>query len=183
MSKSSMDIEYTCWRSTVHSDFRGKNTLYNTRKSNSYVLLDISSLSEQRPGQKKTIKIITNSEEILEKNGNIFRASLDKDKPNEKFIISKYLTSVLLSLPINRSARNKFYNRIRTLLLEKLVAIRNRKSSTLSNNRETSTFIRFSYRHRTWYLGFYIPCTICREVCSKVMSNSRTFCGTVHVLE
>src|SRR6202044_3303591 len=158
MSKSSMDIEYTCWRSTDDSDFRGKNNLYNTRKGNSYVLLDISSFSEQCPGQKKTIKIVTNSEEILRKNGNIFRATSDKDNPNEKFIISKYLTSVLLSLPINRSTRNKFYNRIRTLLLDKLVAIRNRKSSTLSNNRETSTFIRFSYRCSTLMVfGFLYP--------------------------
>ena len=110
MSKSSIiEIKYTYWKSTAHGDFRGKNTLYNTRKGNSYALLDISSLSEQQCFRKKTsIRVITNSEEILGKNRDSFKANSDKDKPNEKFIVSKYLTSVFLSLPIKKSIRDKF---------------------------------------------------------------------------
>ena len=75
--------------------------MYNTRKGNSYVLLDISSLSEQDFEKTKNIKIVTNSEDVLRKNRNIFRANSDKDNSNEKFIIFKYLTSVLTLVKID----------------------------------------------------------------------------------
>ncbi|PKY43854.1 hypothetical protein RhiirA4_457950 [Rhizophagus irregularis] len=43
-------------------------------------------------------------------------------------------------------------------------------------NRQTTTYIRFSHGKRTWYLGFYIPCSYCRNACAYVMSRNRTVC-------
>ena len=101
----------------------------------------------------------------------------DKAIPNEKFIISKYLTSIFQSLPIKKRIRDKFYFRLRQLLMDKLVAIRTRQNNHNINNRETSTFIKFSYKRSTWYLGFYVACIICSNVCAKVMLLNRNFCG------
>ncbi|GET65824.1 hypothetical protein GLOIN_2v1882411 [Rhizophagus irregularis DAOM 181602=DAOM 197198] len=43
-------------------------------------------------------------------------------------------------------------------------------------NRQTTTYIKFSYGKRTWYLGFYISCSTCSNVCAYVMSNNRKVC-------
>ncbi|PKK63043.1 hypothetical protein RhiirC2_789468 [Rhizophagus irregularis] len=94
---------------------------------------------------------------------------------NTKYRISKYLTSVFCGLPIDLNARNKYFCRIRQLLLDKLVAIENRLKKQ-EKNRQTTTYIKFSYGKRTWYLGFYIPCSFCSNVCAYVMSNNRKVC-------
>ncbi|CAB5180414.1 unnamed protein product [Rhizophagus irregularis] len=94
---------------------------------------------------------------------------------NTKYRISKYLTSVFCGLPIDIETRNKYYLRIRQLLLDKLVVIENRLKKQ-EKNRQTTTYIKFSYGRRTWYLGFYIPCSFCSNVCAYVMSRNRKVC-------
>ena len=108
---------------------------------------------------KQHIHVITNNDYIAQHNKETFIVTSDKSLPNDKFIVSKYLTSVFLSLPLKKVVRDKFYSRIRQLLLEKLKAVHNRLDNKKENNRETSTFLRFSYGSRVWYLGLYIPCS------------------------
>ncbi|PKC17684.1 hypothetical protein RhiirA5_405551 [Rhizophagus irregularis] len=119
--------------------------------------------------------IITNNRHIVKKYDKPFKTSSDRAIMNTKYRISKYLTSVFCGLPIDLNARNKYFCRIRQLLLDKLVAIENRLKKQ-EKNRQTTTYIKFSYGKRTWYLGFYIPCSFCSNVCAYVMSNNRKVC-------
>ncbi|UZO29407.1 uncharacterized protein OCT59_022884 [Rhizophagus irregularis] len=98
---------------------------------------------------------------------------------NTKYRISKYLTSVFCELPIDIETRNKYFLRIRQLLLDKLVVIENRLKKQ-EKNRQTTTYIKFSHGRRTWYLGFYIPCSFCSNVCAYVMSRNRKVCQNCH---
>ena len=172
--RSKISLIYTHWLVPGPSFYSGKNTLYCKRNGNSYVLLDIQSLQKT----SSNVKIVTNNKDIFGKNKNNGFIWSDKAVPNEKFIISKYLTSVFQSLPIKKLIRDKFYCRIRKLLLDKLIAVRNRLNNKLNNNRETSTYIKFSYRYTTWFLEYFIPCTICKNTCAQVMLNNRFFCGS-----
>ena len=165
--RSKISLTYSYWFAPGPSTFTGKNTLYCPRKGNSYVLLDIQSLQKS----SNNIQVLTNNKDIFGKNKHNGFIWSDKTAPNEKYIISKYLTSVFQSLPIKKSIRDKFYCRIQKLLLDKLIAIRARFNNKSNNNRETSTFIKFSHRHTTWFLGYFIPCSICKNICAKVMSN------------
>ncbi|PKK64447.1 hypothetical protein RhiirC2_716269 [Rhizophagus irregularis] len=56
--------------------------------------------------------------------------------------------------------------------VKQYTAIENRLKKQ-EKNRQTTTYIKFSYGKRTWYLGFYIPCSFCSNVCAYVMSNNR----------
>ncbi|CAB5184530.1 unnamed protein product [Rhizophagus irregularis] len=94
---------------------------------------------------------------------------------NTKYRISKYLTSVFCGLPIDIETKNKYFLRIRQLLLDKLVVIENRLKKQ-EKNRQTTTYIKFSHGKRTWYLGFYIPCSFYSNVCAYVMSRNRKVC-------
>ncbi|GET62885.1 hypothetical protein GLOIN_2v1780418 [Rhizophagus irregularis DAOM 181602=DAOM 197198] len=98
---------------------------------------------------------------------------------NTKYRISKYLTSVFCGLPIDIKTKNKYFLRIRQLLLDKLVIIENRLKKQ-EKNRQTTTYIKFSHGRRTWYLGFYIPCSFCSNVCAYVMSRNRKVCQNCH---
>ncbi|UZO09746.1 uncharacterized protein OCT59_029961 [Rhizophagus irregularis] len=93
---------------------------------------------------------------------------------NTKYRISKYLTSVFCGLPIDIETRNKYFLRIRQLLLDKLVVIKNRMKKQ-EKNRQTTTYIKFSHG-RTWYLGFYIPCSFCSKFYAYVMSRNKKVC-------
>jgi len=83
--------------------------------------------------------------------------------PNLKFCISKFLTMFFKHQTfIPNGIRNKYYNRLRSLLINQYNAITHRLASFRSNNdNKTKTFIKFSYRHTTVYLGFHQPCTTC----------------------
>ncbi|CAB4407326.1 unnamed protein product [Rhizophagus irregularis] len=45
-----------------------------------------------------------------------------------------------------------------------------------NKNKQTTTYIRFSCGERVWYLGFYISCSFCNNVCAYVMSRNRKVC-------
>ncbi|PKC62443.1 hypothetical protein RhiirA1_465120 [Rhizophagus irregularis] len=104
--------------------------------------------------------IITNNRHIVKKYDKPFKTSSDRTIMNTKYRISKYLTSVFCGLPIDLNARNKYFCRIRQLLLDKLVAIENRLKKQ-EKNRQTTTYIKFSYGKRTW--------KVCQNCRSKVI--------------
>ncbi|PKY57822.1 hypothetical protein RhiirA4_479189 [Rhizophagus irregularis] len=121
------------------------------------------------------LTIITNNKHIIKKYDKPFKIYSDRAIMNTKYRISKYLTSVFCGLPIDIETRNKYFLRIRQLLLDKLVAIENRLKKQ-DKNRQTTTYIRFSCGKRMWYLGFYITCSYCKNACAYVMSRNRKVC-------
>ncbi|GBC37727.2 hypothetical protein GLOIN_2v1840426 [Rhizophagus irregularis DAOM 181602=DAOM 197198] len=149
----------------------GADTIYSTWKGKSYILLHVDSLQKE----KDTLMIITNNRHIVKKYDKPFKTSSDRAIMNTKYRISKYLTSVFCRLPIDLNARNKYFCRIRQLLLDKLVAIENRLKKQ-EKNKQTTIYIKFSYSKRTWYLGFYILCSFCSNICAYIMSNNRKVC-------
>ena len=71
--------------------------------------------------------------------------------------------------------RNYYFNRIRQLLIIQRKALDNRLNSKQWNDRKTKTFIKFSYKHTTFYLGFYEKCP-CGRPAAVVQSNGRIGC-------
>ncbi|GET63019.1 hypothetical protein GLOIN_2v1884393 [Rhizophagus irregularis DAOM 181602=DAOM 197198] len=129
--------------------------------------------------EKDILTIVTNNRHIIKKYDKPFLINSDQPMMNTKYRISKYLTSVFCELPIDIETRNKYFLRIRQLLLDKLVVIENRLKKQ-EKNRQTTTYIKFSHGRRTWYLGFYIPCSFCSNVCAYVMSRNRKVCQNCH---
>ncbi|PKY49043.1 hypothetical protein RhiirA4_464852 [Rhizophagus irregularis] len=126
----------------------GANVLYNTHKGTSYALLDFNSLRKD--------KVFTNNKRITERYKSPYEISSDRKNANVKFCISKYLTAVILALPLSKGTKTKYFNRIRFLLLEKYQLI---------------------FRQSTWYFGFHLPCSICSQLYAIVLSKERRICG------
>src|SRR3990170_8266270 len=162
-----------CIDFTPASSFRpekcaGSKTLYSTSKGNSFVLMDLTATSNS------AWKIITNHPQLT--NAASYKFSSTSRIPNTKCLISKYLSAWFLRQAyIPKRIRHKYFVRLRTLLLQQWTAITNKQSSLKSNNRETKTFIKFSYKHTTTYLGFYVPCH-CSQPCDVVFSQQRYRC-------
>ncbi|CAB5156343.1 unnamed protein product [Rhizophagus irregularis] len=86
---------------------------------------------------------------------------------------------------------NKYFKRLRQLLKDKLLAIKNRLSSQSKKNRQTKTYIRFSSGTHVIYLGFYLPCgaeyrydrhdspntKCCSQPTAFVLSQNRWHCN------
>ena len=83
--------------------------------------------------------------------------------PNIKFCVSKFLTMFFKHQSfIPNRIKNRYYNRLRQLLINQYNAINYRLSLMgVKNDNKTKTFIKFSYRHTTVYLGFHRPCNTC----------------------
>ncbi|CAB4423255.1 unnamed protein product [Rhizophagus irregularis] len=150
----------------------GTNVLFNTHKGTSYALLDFNSLRKDNT----QLQVFTNNKRIIERYKSPYEITSDRKNANVKFRISKFLTAVMLALPISKGMRTKYFNRIRFLLLEKYQSICNRLSSDSPRNNETTTYIRFSVRQSTWYFGFHVPCNMCSQVCAIVLSKDRRIC-------
>jgi DNA-directed RNA polymerase subunit RPC12/RpoP len=171
MSNKEILIGYTFFRPEKVKRYTGADTLYSTRKGKSYILLHVDSLQKE----KDMLTIVTNNRHIIKKYDKPFKTNSDRAIMNTKYRISKYLTSVFCGLPIDIETRNKYFLRIRQLLLDKLVVIEARLKKQ-EKNRQTTTYIKFSHGRRTWYLGFYIPCSFCSNACAYVMSRNRKVC-------
>ncbi|EXX51389.1 hypothetical protein GLOIN_2v1880210 [Rhizophagus irregularis DAOM 181602=DAOM 197198] len=151
--------------------YTGADTIYSTRKGKSYILLHVDSLQKE----KDMLTIVTNNRHIIKKYNKPYLINSDRPMMNTKYRILKYLTSVFCGLPIDIETRNKYFLRICQLLLDKLVIIEN-KLKKQEKNRQTTTYIKFSHGRRTWYLGFYIPCSFCSNVCAYIMLRNRKVC-------
>ncbi|PKY61520.1 hypothetical protein RhiirA4_486601 [Rhizophagus irregularis] len=117
--------------------YMGTDKLYSTQKGNSYILLHVDLLQKE----KDILTIITNNRSVIKKYDKLFMVNSDRTIINTKYKISKYLTSIFCGLPVNLKTRNKYYSRIRQLLLDKLVAIKKRLKKQ-DKNRQTTTYIR-----------------------------------------
>ena len=70
---------------------------------------------------------------------------------------------------------NYYFNRIRQLLIIQRKALDNHLNSKQWNDRKTKTFIKFSYKHMMFYLGFFEMCP-CKNPAAVVQSNGRIGC-------
>ncbi|EXX52058.1 hypothetical protein GLOIN_2v1779171 [Rhizophagus irregularis DAOM 181602=DAOM 197198] len=169
-------------------DTRGSGTLYNTKKGR-YYLLRLSEKADLPLTEINKYLIYTNDIELSKNHRHTFRST--SNKPNLNYILGIYLTFVFsLNRQFHKDAVNKYFSRLRHLLKEKLLALRNRLESTDNNERKTKTFIRFSCGHHVIYLGFYFPCgtlhfepgeytgSLCFHPPAFVQSNNRWRCGT-----
>jgi hypothetical protein len=119
------------------------------------------------------LKIVTNNAQISRFYDKPFMVPTDRLSANVKFRITKFLTA---ALPVPIKVRNKYYYRIRDLLVIQYKSIINRQKSLISNNRETHTYIKFLYKHSTWYLDFWVLCYKCSNLCAVVLSCNRKRC-------
>jgi hypothetical protein len=149
----------------------GANTLYSKNKGNTFFLLNLNGLPSDN-----TWSILTNNYRFYNKNPYPFIS--DKELPNDRFLISKFLTYFFRSQNVIPSGkRNYYYNRIRQLFIIQRKALDNRLNSKQWNDRKTKTFIKFSYKHTTFYLGFYEMCRCDNKFpAAVVQSNGRIGC-------
>ncbi len=101
-------------------------------------------------------------------------------RPSYKFIFSHCLNYILTyGKKLPKYARDKYFNRIRTLLLQQYTATGNRVKDSNRNNIRTKTFFRFSFKKIIFYFGIYFPCH-CGLPVPFVMSNNRFACHLHH---
>ena len=165
-------IAFTPSARTMPKRAVGHNVLYCTRKQNSFFLLDMIGLSG-------TWSVYTNHKQLRKASPYTFDST--SHIPNAKCLISKFLSAWFLNQQaIPNRVRHKYFNRIRSLLLDQWTALSRRLQLRNNNNRETKTYIKFSYKHTTFYLGFYIQCqhhsNPCDLPCAFVLSNNRCGC-------
>src|SRR5436305_6716574 len=82
--------------------------LYSSNKGNSYALLDFDSLRKDNT----RLQVFTNNQRIMDRYKIPHDVSSDRKNANVKFRISKYLTAVMLALPISRGMITKYFNRL-----------------------------------------------------------------------
>ena len=81
---------------------------------------------------------------------------------------------------IPKRIQNKYFGRIKDLIVTTAQATSNRVSSLSTNNRQTRTFIKFSYKNMTFYFGMFWKCQSCDRPCAFVRSDYRTTCCLHH---
>ncbi|CAB4376503.1 unnamed protein product [Rhizophagus irregularis] len=101
---------------------------------------------------------------------------------NDKYKYSKFLESLFrIQDFIPSRARRKYFDRVRTLLIQQDKAVFARKKKHVSaswrkeKNKKTKTFCRFSYGYRGFYIDVYEPCGLmnCNFPYTYVMSRNR----------
>ncbi|CAB4421712.1 unnamed protein product [Rhizophagus irregularis] len=137
-------IRYSFLQSPPIKRYVGSNTLYNTRKGNTYLLLDTS--------KKDCISVLSNN----------------------KRMVDSYATSPYSACSECRRLHEKIS--VHPASFARKISFEKRMAKPGGSNRETSTFIKFSYKHTSFYLGFYVPCSFCHSPCAVVMSDNRCAC-------
>ncbi|CAB4435017.1 unnamed protein product [Rhizophagus irregularis] len=158
----------------VVRDTRGSGTLYNTKKGR-YFLIELDQNADLLLTKKNSFNIYTNDIDMTNDHHRIFNST--SKKVNVNFLIGTYLTFIFaINRQFSPDIVKKYFKRLRQLLLEKLVAIKNRISQP-SKNRTTKTFIRFSSGAHVIYLGFYFRCDLnCTQPAAVVLSQNRWKC-------
>jgi hypothetical protein len=121
MKKKRLFINVTQIQINQFKNFSGVNTLYLSRKGNSFILLDMKSLSNKATD----LKIVTNNAQISRFYDKPFIVPTDRLSANVKFRITKFLTAAFAALPVPIKVRNKYYCRIRDLLVIQYKSIMN----------------------------------------------------------
>src|SRR5262249_13545626 len=99
--------------------------------------------------------------------------------PNRKFLIKKFLTFFFVAHPFYpKKVSSRYFDRLSRLLQDKFFAISNRLNKpSPTSYRHTKTYIKFLFRRRTVYLGFYLGCNeSCSLPAARVLSANRWRC-------
>ena len=146
----------------------GINKFFVANKKVSYFLVDMVPRGHD-------FKVHTNNQKLnLTKVHSFHSASL---RPNARYVISHFLTLFFKTQrTVPNRVRNRTFNRLRILLLNQWNALQARLNNNNQSNRSTKSFIRFSYKKTTYYLGFYMPCSRCPLPAAKVLSEQRSKC-------
>ena len=88
-----------------------------------------------------------------------------------------YILSYGKKLP--KHIRDKYFKRIRTLLIAQHIATNNRIKDDKRRNTRTKTYFRFSFKKIILYFGLYFPCH-CGLPAPFVISNTRYVCHLHH---
>lgn len=165
------------------SDIRGSATLYNTKKAR-YFLMELDKDANLILIRKNFFTIYINDIELTKDHHRILNSS--SKKLNINYLIGTYLTfTFAINRQFSADVIKKYFKRLHQLLLEKMLAIKNRLSSQSDKNRQTKTFIRFSSESHVIYLGFYLSCgnnnywgkiTNCNQPAAFVLSQNRWKC-------
>jgi hypothetical protein len=95
------------------------------------------------------LNIVTNNIQIARFYNKPFIVLTDRLLVNVKFRITKFLTVAFVALPVPIKMQNKYYCKIKDLLVIQYKLIINRQKSSASNNRKTRIYIKFLYKHST----------------------------------
>src|SRR5277367_333203 len=156
----------------ISSDTRGCNTMFHVSRhsTSKYFLLDFSAIDSDRICTNNQIFHLYTNSSVLHSHAKSVLDSRDNSPcysftsssayANKKFLISKFLTTFFkLQSYIPSHVSQKYFDRLRRLLLDKYDALKSRiEQSSSRRNRHTKVFIKFSYKQDVTYLGFYFPC-------------------------
>ncbi|PKB94795.1 hypothetical protein RhiirA5_438024 [Rhizophagus irregularis] len=164
-------------------DTRGCGTLYNTKKGR-YFLIELENSRYVDLRKKNFFNICTNDIQMPDDHHRIFNSNCKK--LNLTYLIGTYLTFVFtLNKQFSPATVDRYFNRLRQLLIDKILAVKNRISSVSDKNRQTKTYIRFSSGPHVIYLGYYFACgsigynnQCCQQPAAVVLSHNRCKCNT-----
>lgn len=137
MEKSLLQIQYIYFAILTKLLYTEANVIYSLYRRNCYILLDISSFKYDIT----TLKVIINNLRFTNKYSSIYTILLDRKYVNIKFKITKCLISIFYGLPIKKYIKDWYFNKFRTLLLDKLKSISNYYNKNIKNNKETKSYI------------------------------------------
>ncbi|PKK61001.1 hypothetical protein RhiirC2_228870, partial [Rhizophagus irregularis] len=159
----------------IVSDTRGSGTLYNTKKSR-YFLMELHPNADLCLTKKNSFNVYTNDIDMLNDHQRIFNST--SKKVNLNYLIGTYLAFIFsINRQFSPDTVKKYFKRLRQLLIDKLVAIKNRLSYS-AKNRQTKTYIRFSSGTHVIYLGFYFRCSdTCTQPAAFVLPNNQWQCN------
>ncbi|CAB5096539.1 unnamed protein product [Rhizophagus irregularis] len=161
--------------SYIVRDTRGSGTLYNTKKSR-YFLMELHPNADLCLTKNNSFNLYTNDIDMLKDHRRIFNST--SKKINLNYLIGTYLTFIFsINRQFSRDTVKKYFKRLRQLLIDKLVVIKNRLSHS-AKNRQTKTYIRFSFGSHMIYLGFYFRCSdTCTQPAAFVLPNNQWQCN------
>jgi hypothetical protein len=163
-------------------DTRGCGTLYNTKKAR-YFLIELDGTQNVDLTKKNFFNICTNDIHMPRDHHRIFNSN--SKKLNLSYLIGTYLTFVFsINRQFSPSIINRYFYRLRQLLLDKILAVKNRFNSISDKNRHTKSYIRFSSRSYVIYLDYYFACGfldnnnhICQQPAAVILSHNRMKCN------
>ncbi|CAB5366806.1 unnamed protein product [Rhizophagus irregularis] len=126
--------------------------------------------------KKNSFNVCTNDIDMLNDHQRIFNST--SKNVNLNYLIGTYPAFIFsINRQFSPDTVKKYFKRLRQLLIDKLVAIKNRLSY-LAKNRQTKTYIRFSYGIHVIYFGFYFRCSdTCTQPAAFVLPNNQWQCN------
>ncbi|CAB5367510.1 unnamed protein product [Rhizophagus irregularis] len=126
--------------------------------------------------KKNSFNVYTNDIDMLNDHQRIFNST--SKKVNLNYLIGTYLAFIFsINRQFSPDTVKKYFKHLCQLLIDKLLAIKNRLSYS-AKNRQTKTYIRFNSGTHVIYLGFYFRCSdTCTQPAAFVLPNNQWQCN------